>query len=328
MALLQPKSQTQNISDALVRGVMAAHPEVAWAPLTIEAQRAQALKLSQMDNLMRANPPSSAIPTPNAVGTADKITGTGGLTLADSTGSGSDSSTAQNASIKGDIKGKAAKLIALYNELFGKLDQTVNSEATNVEKTYGDQLKTAGDTYAKALPAIQNSYAALGAADSTDNTYAHNDAKAGFDTTTKTIGDNKQADLTKVSKAAAEKKATYQAGIDSVNRNLGNVDSTTDTGSLESMRGNLDTGLSDASVESAKLGSDASFADSLKASTADSGRFDSAMNALDGIINSSMSGSVKQAAVKSIVDSAGLTDAEKKQVDLKYGNVFNEQNVA
>lgn len=239
-----------------------------------------------------------------------------------------DPEVAKANSIKGDVRGKASQLLALYDQLFGSLDATVGAQAKDLEGQYGEQFKKTADQYAAAIPMIRNSYASVGADNSTDVTSANRTANAGFEETNKTIGKNKEADLTKLAKTKAEKKATYQAGKDSVNSNVSRLDSTTDVNALESMRSELDKGVSDANIEGSRLGTDGSFRDALRASTPDSGRFDQARTALDGIINSSMSGGEKQAAAVSIANNTGLTAEEKQKLNLQLGNVFNEQNVA
>jgi len=87
------------------------------------------------------------------------------------------------------------------------------------------------------------------------------------------------------------------------------------------VEGNIDT----AKTTRATLGTDEGARGTVSALTADNGRFDAAVTALDSIIKSSMSGSVKDAAVQAVTDSAGLNDEEKKKIQQTYGNVYAEQ---
>ncbi len=229
-------------------------------------------------------------------------------------------------SVRGEIKNNAQQLQAIYNALFGDLDNLLKSRASKVETQYGDQFAAAAKQYADSLPKIQNSYAAIGAADSTDTADAKDSAKEGFDTTNKTIGKNKHDDLNAIGQYGNEQRARFLADQDSLNRNLGRVDTTDDLDALRSMRNDIESNIGTANTTKATLGTDASAGKALSTLTADNGRYQEAVNALDSILKGSMSGAVKEAAVKSIVDNAGLSDEDKNKINLQYGNVYNETN--
>jgi len=91
------------------------------------------------------------------------------------------------------------------------------------------------------------------------------------------------------------------------------------------MRNDIERNIDQAGVTRATLGTDGDAAKAVSSLTADAGRFEAATNALDSIIKSSMSGAVKEAAVKAVTDNAGLSDEEKKKVQAQYGNVYAEQ---
>lgn len=230
--------------------------------------------------------------------------------------------------IRNDIRGRGGELNAIYDQLFGDLDTLLRTRSSDVEKDYGDQLSKATEQYSSALPTIQNSYAAIGAADSTDTADAKDAAKKGFDDTTTTIGKNKQKDLAAIGQYGNEQRAKIQGDKDSLNRELGRLDETEDVDALRGTRSNIETNLGAANVTKQTLGTEGKAANDLKALTKDAGRFEAASNALDNILKSSMSGAVKEAAVKAIVDNAGLSDDEKEKVQLQYGNVYQEQNAA
>lgn len=228
---------------------------------------------------------------------------------------------------RGDIRNRGAELNAIYNALFGDLDTLLKARSGELETQYGKQFEDAAKSYASSIPTIQNSYAAIGAADSTDTSDAKDNAKDAFDTTNRTIGENKTKDLTAVGQYGREQRAKIQADQDALNYNLGQLDSTTDQGALDSMRGDVESRIGSANTTRATLGTDGTARNELSALTADNGRFESASNALDSLLKSSMSGAVKQAAVKSIVDNAGLSDDDKQKINMQYGNVYNESNV-
>lgn len=321
---ITPQQQTQFAVNVLKKNGQ------PYGMFTNETNLANANKINQRNSIL-----ASAQSTPSVAPASQDAIGGGNISSIAAGGGSFDPAAAAAAAesarvnqIKGDVRGKAAQLLALYDQLFGNLDNTIKAQEGDLEQQYAAQFKKAADQYAKAIPTIQNSYASIGSGDSTDATYAKNDAKQGFEDTNTTIGKNKSDDIAKLGKTKAEKKATYQAGKDSVNSNLGRLDSTTDVNSLESMRGELDKGVSDANIENARLGTDGSFRDALRASTGDNGRFDQAVSSLDSIIKSSMSGGEKAAAATSIATNAGLSEAEKQKLNLQFGNVFNEKNIA
>lgn len=226
---------------------------------------------------------------------------------------------------KTQIAGKAGDVESAYGALFGDLNNLIISRDSELETQYGDQFKKAGEQYAGAIPEIETSYASIGAGDSTDNTYAKNKAKKGFDDTTETIGKNKESDKAKLGQYKKENEAKFTADRDAARKVIADAGSTSDVDALRSGKNSLDSNLSATGVTRATLGTDGTAKKAVSDLTKDGGRFESAVNALDSIIQSSLSGSVKEAAVKSITDNAGLTDEEKEKINVQYGNVYAEQ---
>lgn len=226
-------------------------------------------------------------------------------------------------STRGSIKATIPELMAAFDQLFGNLHAVAADREAQTRKDYGDQFGTAAKQYTDSIPKIENSYAAIGADSSTDNTYAKNDAKEGYDNTNKQIQKNEDDDLAKIGNYLAENTAKYSADRDSVNRLAGRVDQTTDIGDLNNTRNAIEDKLGSVRADTGALNTDAGARGQLSALTADNGRFDSLKGALDQIINGSMSGAVKQAAVQSVVDAGGLSDEDKKKVQAQYGNAYN-----
>jgi hypothetical protein len=239
-------------------------------------------------------------------------------------GSGSyDPTTAEVGNLRGEIKARGSDIQGVFDALFGALDTLLKERASQTEKDYGDQFTQAAKQYTDSIPKIGASYAAVGAADSTDNTYAKNDAKSGYEETNAKIGKNKEADLAKIGQYGNEQRGKYQADRDSVNRLVGRVDQTSDVGELRSSRNAIEDKIGGLQADKASLGTDQGARGQLASLTADNGRFDSIKSALDTIINGSMSGGVKQAAVQSAITAGGLSDEDKKKVADLYGNVYN-----
>ena len=262
---------------------------------------------------------------------ADEFLGanyTSGHESAQSRASGSgtvDPDAALRNTLRSEIMARGGDIESVYSSLFGELENLVRSRDTELEGQYGNQFKKAADTYAGALPEIETSYAAIGASDSTDQTDAKGKAKSGYEETTRTIGENKASDKAKLGAYKKEQEAKISTDKEAAKRNVNRVNETTDVSALRGMRNDLETNIGSANVTKATLGSNGSARQAVTGLTQDAGRYDAAVNALDSIIKSSMSGSVKEAAVKAIADNSGLSDEEKEKVNQQYGNVYAEQ---
>lgn len=232
---------------------------------------------------------------------------------------------AERTALRNEIMGYGGELQDVYGSLFGNLDKLVKTRDAELESQYGEQFGKASKQYTSAIPEIETSYAALGAADSTDNTYAKNDAKAGFEDTTKTIGKNKSEDKAKLGQYSQEQRTKFEVDKDNARKQVDRAGQTEDVSALRSMRNALEESLGAARVTGATLGTDKGAKGELSRLTQDAGRFEAATSALDSILKSAMSGSVKAAAVKAVVDNAGLSQEEKDKVDQMYGNVYAEQ---
>lgn len=262
---------------------------------------------------------------PTGEGTGDGTGGTGGGGGSLLSAAAVDPDAAIRSALQAEIAARGGDVDSVYQSLFGELENLVRSRDAELEGEYGNQFKKAADTYAAAIPEIETSYAAIGAGDSTDNADAKGKAKGGYEETTRTIGKNKADDKSKLGAYKNEQTAKVSADRDAARRNVARAGETTDVGALRTMRNDLESNISNAGVTKATLGSDGQARRDVSALTADAGRYGAAVNALDSIIKSSMSGSVKEAAVKAIADNSGLSEEEKQKVNTQYGNVYAEQ---
>lgn len=239
-----------------------------------------------------------------------------------------DPNAARRASLKEGIKGKRALIEAAYNDLFANLDNLLRAKSADLDTQYAGQIDTAGKNLADALPTIDSSYASLGSYDSTQRGDARGKAKDSYNDTVKTIGNNKAKDVAALGQYGNESKARFQADKDSANRYIDSADTTTDVDSLQTASNSIDSNLSQTGVTKATLGTDASVSRDIKNLTADGGRFQAAIDSLKSVLDSSLPGAVKQAAVTAVTNNSGLTEDEKKKVQAQYGNVYAEQNAA
>lgn len=236
-----------------------------------------------------------------------------------------DPDAALRAALKAQIAGYGDDVNGVYGDLFHDLTVLLQSRGKELESEYGSQFKKTADQYAEAIPQIETSYASIGAGDSTDNTYAKVGAKKGFDDTTATIGKNKRDDEAKLGAYGREQRAKFEADKVAAARNIARAGETTEVDALRSLRNDLESNLDTARVTRASLGTDSGARGTLAKITANNGRYEAAVGALDTILKSSLSGGVKKAAVEAVTENAGLSEEEKKKVQETYGNVYAEQ---
>lgn len=235
---------------------------------------------------------------------------------------------ARIAQLRGDIQGKRGAIENAYRLLFGDLNNLAKSRASEVEKNAGENINKLTSQYTESIPGIESSYASLGSGDSTDTRDAKIKAKTGFDESVAEVGKNKKADLAAIGNYVNENTAKFNADKNSIMRLIDRVNQTENEGDLNEARNNVENKLDTLAAERGTLGTDEGARGTLSKITSDNGRFASIQNSLDSIINSSLSGGVKQAAVQAVADSADLTPDEKAKIKLQYGNVYNEPTAA
>lgn len=240
-------------------------------------------------------------------------------------GGEADPDAALRAKLIKEILGKRGAIEEAYNALFADLDALINERSGELEADYTGQLGRAADQFADVLPTIDNSYAAIGSYDSTQRGDSRGEAKDGYDDTVETIGKNKEDDFAKLGQYDKETRAKFNADKKAANRYIDSAEDTTDVDALRGANNNLDTNLSQTEVTRASLGTNASAANSIRSMTADNGRSDEALAALDSIIKGSMPTEVKDAAVEAAVSSGIISEKDKKKVQAGYGNVYAEQ---
>lgn len=236
-----------------------------------------------------------------------------------------DPDAAARAQLIEQLLAKRDQIEQAYAALFGDLDSLIKEREGELEADYAAQLGKASDQFADVLPTIDASYAALGSYDSTQRGDSREDANVGYQDTVDTIGKNKDKDMEELGRYRKESRAKFAADKESALRYVDSAKDTTDVDALRGAKNNLDTNLSQTKVTRAGLGTGASASKELKGLTADNGRSNEALTALDSIIKSSMPDAVKDAAVEAVAASGAISEEDKKKVQSQYGNVYAEQ---
>lgn len=236
---------------------------------------------------------------------------------------------AERGKLRGDIHARVNDLNALYNQLFGNLDNVAAERARELEDNYGEQLGKAAQKYADGVATINNSYAALGSGDSTDRTYAKNSAKSGFEETNKQIKKNKEEDLAKLGNYVEGTKAKWRADHESANRLNGRADEVKDLTELRGGRNSIEDKIGNVKADIGNMNTESGARGKLSELTGDGGRADSLSSALDSILKSSIGGGMKEAAVDSIGNAAGANkgqiDEIKKKNAAQFGDAYTAQ---
>lgn len=236
---------------------------------------------------------------------------------------------AERGKLRGDIHARVNDLNALYNQLFGNLDNVAAERARELEDNYGEQLGKAAQKYADGVATIDNSYAALGSGDSTDRTYAKNSAKSGFEETNKQIKKNKEEDLAKLGNYVEGTKAKWRADHESANRLNGRADEVKDLTELRGGRNSIEDKIGNVKADIGNMNTEQGARGKLTELTGDGGRSDSLSSALDSILKSSLGGGMKEAAVDSIGNAAGANkgqiDEIKKKNAAQFGDAYTAQ---
>lgn len=252
----------------------------------------------------------------NVLGTSDTVVG----------GTGYD--VAATRALKDEIKGKRSAIDEAYNALFGDLDSLSRNRVAEIDKKQGENTSNLTTQYTESLPVLDQSYSAVGAYDSTNRGDARDKAKSGYEKSVKEVGDAANEERTKVGQYVSENKAKFGADRDSVMRLIDRVDQTNDAGDLRQARNDVENKQGELGVQRASLVSDAGAKGELAKIGAGNDRFEAIKSSLDQIVNSSMAGGVKAAAVQAVANSADLTDEEKNKIKLQYGNVYDAPSVA
>lgn len=232
---------------------------------------------------------------------------------------------AQRNKLRSRISSRSGDIDAIYNALFGDLESLIRARNAELDEQYGDQLKKASDEYSRFLPKIEDSYGALGAASSTDLRDANLDAQAGYNDTVSEIGKNKQKDQSALGQYRTESRAKFKADRSAARQAAKEAKDTTDVGALRGLAGDLDKNIRGAEVTRSTLGSDGDARKSILNMTKEGGRYDAAYGALQSVLEGSLPGDVKNAAIEAVSQAGGLSDDEKKKIQQQYGNVYSEQ---
>ena len=223
-----------------------------------------------------------------------------------------------------EINGMSPRAQALFADVFNRIKAVASDRKSKVDKTYNDQDAGYVDTFGKAVPQIDNAFAALGIGNSTYAGDRMDEAKGALDTSLAKSKENRQADLAEVGNWEASQRGAFEADQANINGAVGRAGGVQDVSTLRDARNNLTTTVNNISGKRQALNDDGGAIASLNARTGRSANFDSAMKSLEGVLASSMDVGTKNAAKQALIDNAGLDDEEKKklseiQVNNPYG---------
>lgn len=230
--------------------------------------------------------------------------------------------------LRGAITGNKDDIIRAYQEIFGEIDRLAKERSGQIEDTAGRNINELTGNYTASVPKIDASYAAVGAYDSTDKGDARKGADDAYTTAVDKVGKAKDEDLSKVGQYVQEQKGKYDADKSSILRSIGRVGETDNEGDLRGLRNEVENKLDTLGADKKSLGTDKGARGELEKITGDGGRFAAIKGSLDNIMQSSLSGEVKSAAVQQVLNSGDVSEEDKQKVKQQYGDAYSAQAAA
>lgn len=231
---------------------------------------------------------------------------------------------AERNSLLDEIRGMSPRAQAVFADIFNRIASVAKDRRNKTEKTYNEQDASYLDTYTKAVPQIDNAFAALGIGNSTYAGDRIDEAKGALDTSLKKSKENRRSDLAEIGNWEASQRGAFGADQSNINDAISRSEGVQDVGTLRDARNNISTTVNNITGKRAALNDDGSAIRSLNSVAGRSANFDSAMKSLEGVMASSMDTGVKNAAKTALIENGDLTDDEKRklsevQVNNPYG---------
>lgn len=233
---------------------------------------------------------------------------------------------AERVKLRGGTREQIAAAQALYDQVFGDIDNLGRERIGSLEKDYmGKNERLTGD-YLESLPTIENNYAAIGNDSSTYKGRALGKAEAGYKQGQEELGKAKGEDVAKVGSFVATNKAKYQADRDSMNRMGSRLDEVEDLGALREGRNSVEAKRGALQADRAGFMTDAGLQGELKGLTNASARFGGIAEAAKNIYGSAATVSMKNAALNSLIANSGLSPEEQQQILSTYSSQAEEED--
>lgn len=227
---------------------------------------------------------------------------------------------AERNSLLDEIRGMSPRAQALFADIFNRIKGVATDRRNKIDKKYNEQDASYVDTYQKAVPQIDNAFAALGIGNSTYAGDRIDEAKGALDTSLKKSGEDRRADLADIGNWEASQRGAFQADQNNINDAIGRSEGVQDVSTLRDARNNLTTTVNNIGGKRQALNDDGAAIANLNSVAGRSANFDSAMKSLDGVMASSMDVGTKNAAKQALLDNANLTDDEKKKLSEVQAN--------
>ena len=224
-----------------------------------------------------------------------------------------------------ELRGKAGsyldQLVALYNELIGKV-QAVGADSTaRINKNYDGKVLEQNELMNEGMYTTDAANAANNLANSSFVAFDRGKVRKAKEANVQVLNEGRSNDLSTIGKMVSEDVARYTADRDNTGRTRELLGQTEDISELTGTVNNLGNTVASTQAARGKYGTQGEFVS--KANSL--GNYDTTTlekNMATIVANTSASPQSKQAAMDDLLNGAPLSDAKKKELKTKYTQVI------
>lgn len=226
---------------------------------------------------------------------------------------------------RNELRGKAGgyldELVALYNELIGKV-QAVGADSTQrINKNYDGKVLEQNELMNEGMYTTDAANAANNLASSSFVAFDRGKIRKAKDANVEVLNQGRSTDLSAIGKMVSEDVARYTADRDNTGRTRELVGQTEDVSELTGTVNNLGNTVAATQAARGKYGTQGEFVS--KANSL--GNYDTTTlekNMQTIVANTSATPQAKQAAMDDLLNGTPLNDAKKKELKSKYTQVI------
>ena len=225
---------------------------------------------------------------------------------------------------RGELRGKATgyldQLVALYNELIGKIEGVGKDSTERINKNYDGKVLEQNELMNEGMYTTDAANAANNLSASSFVAFDRGKVRKAKDANVKVLNEGRSADLATIGKMVSEDVARYTADRDNTGRTRELIGQTEDISELTGTVNNLGNTVASTQAARGKYGTQGEFVS--KANSL--GNYDTTTlekNMATIVANTSASPAAKQAAMDDLLGGAPLSEAKKKELKTKYTQV-------
>lgn len=221
---------------------------------------------------------------------------------------------AQANAIKGSITGLIGNIKGVYDALYGDVNAVAADKTGQIDKQYGQDVKSLTDQFNNQFPLIGQGYGARGTYDSSYRINAEKSAQDQFGNSTATLAQGRDSDLAGVGQFLATQQADFKnqkSGLDAV---LAQIQASENPDELTQLQNTLAERQRTLEASRANLGTRDSYLAQLNSAVPASARVGGLKDSLTNVLNSAVPAPIKLAIAGQLVNQSGLNGADTKKL--------------